>query len=272
MKQLTGLQPERPISKLRMAWDRLPMAARRPILRAMSNERLRLTVLDKLHIRSRSGFVSVSDGGPYAVTAVMEHLATDGPVGDYYEFGLYRGYTFWAAQDAANRVGLRTMRFFGFDSFEGLPTVEGADGDAAIFIPGDYSCTKTEVANHLTEHGFDWSRGHLIEGFFDESLNDALRSDLSMAPAAAVMIDCDLYQSTVPVLSFIEPLLQQGTVLVFDDWHCFGGGDDRGEPRAFAEFLARHPRWRAEVLTDYPTYGRVFMIHETVPESNSPAD
>lgn len=272
MNQLRVIQPEQRVSRLRKAWDHIPIAARRPILRAMTNERLRLTVLDKLHIRSRSGFISVSDGGPYAVAAVMNHLSAHGPVGDYYEFGLYRGFTLWSAQNAANRAGLSDMRFFGFDSFSGLPEVEGADREAAIFIPGDYSCSGLEVRQHLTEHGFDWSRAHLIEGFFDESLNDAIKSELAMGPAAAVMIDCDLYQSTVPVLQFIEPLLQQGTVILFDDWHCFGGEDDKGEPRAFAEFLARNAHWRAEVLTDYPTYGRVFRIDRASPEPVPQAD
>lgn len=252
--------PDSGLPRLRRAWDRLPSAVRRPIVLLMRNDWLRLTLLDRLGIRSRSGFVSVSDGGPPSITLSLESIAKSDLHGDYYEFGLYRGYTLWLAQREADRLGLDDMKFFGFDSFSGLPDVRGADRDAAIFIPGDYGASKAEVTRYLTEHGFDWRRGHLVEGFFDASLTEELKTKLEMRPAALVMVDCDLYQSTVPVLKFIENLLQDGTILIFDDWHCFSEDPTQGEPRAFAEFLSRRPDIQAEHVSDYPTYGRIFRI------------
>ena len=199
----------------------------------MSSDRIRLTLLDKLGIRKKSGFITLSNGGPAAIDIAMKRLSAEGPVGDYYEFGLYRGYTFWYAQHAADRAGLATMRFFGFDSFAGLPEIKGEDHKAGIFIPGDYGCTRDEVEKQLTEHGFDWSRATLTEGFFDASLTPETRQALGAGPASLVMVDCDLYQSTVPVLAFLADLLQDGTVVLFDDWYCFREADDQGEPRAF---------------------------------------
>ena len=32
------------------------------------------------------------------------------------------------------------------------------------------------------------------------------------------LIDCDLYKSTLSVLAFLEDLLQEGSMLLFDDW------------------------------------------------------
>jgi O-methyltransferase len=248
------------ISPLRLAWDHVPSGVRRAVIRAIGSERIRLTLLDKLGIRKKSGFIALSNGGPAAIELVMKRLATEGPVGDYYEFGLYRGYTFWYAQQAAGRAGLRTMRFLGFDSFAGLPDVEGQDRKAGIFIPGDYACTRNEVERQLTEHGFDWSRATLTEGFFDVSLTPERKEALEARPAALVMVDCDLYQSTVPVLDFLADLLQDGTVVLFDDWYCFGEADDQGEPRAFREFLEEHGEWRADPLMDFPTYGKAFVM------------
>jgi hypothetical protein len=249
-----------PISPLRRAWGHLPSAVRRTVVRVMSSEQIRLALLDMLGIRKKSGFFPLSNGGPGAIDEVMDRLRAGGPAGDYYEFGLYRGYTFWYAQQAANRVGLSGMRFFGFDSFAGLPEVEGEDGQAAIFIPGDYACTKAEVERQVTEHGFDWTRAALTEGYFDASLTPETKRALGAGPAALVMVDCDLYQSTVPVLAFIADRLQDGTVVLFDDWYCFGGAADRGEPRAFREFLQRHPEWKAKPLMDFPAYGRAFVM------------
>lgn len=242
------------------AWGYLPSSVRRLVIRPLRSPRLRLTLLSLLRIRDRSGFITVSSGLG-AIDAMMDRLRRDGPSGDYYEFGLYRGYTFWHAQKAADRIGMQEMRFFGFDSFDGLPEVQGEDKKAGFFVPGDYSCSKEEVTRLLSEHDFDWARGTLIEGFFDESLNDSLYRDHGMDRASLVMIDCDLYQSTVPVLRFMEPILQEGTIIIFDDWYCFNEAADRGEPRAFREFLDNHPHWTAESIMEYPGYGKVFVMH-----------
>src|SRR5262245_42220344 len=40
---------------------------------------------------------------------------------DYLEFGIFRGFNLWYAQAYARNVGIRSMRFFGFDSFFGIP-------------------------------------------------------------------------------------------------------------------------------------------------------
>ncbi len=251
------------ISRLRLAWDHVPGPIRRPIVWLMRSERIRLTLLDRLGIRDKSAFLTLSKGGVEAIDLAMERLASEGPSGDYYEFGLYRGYTFWHAEHAADRVGLGGMRFFGFDSFAGLPEVEGEDRRAGVFISGDYGCSRQEVEQLVSSHGFDWSRAVLVEGFFDESLTPSTRREHDMGRAALVMVDCDLYQSTVPVLAFLVDVFQEGTIVLFDDWYCFGEASDRGEPRAFREFLESHPEWEAEQLMDYPIYGKVFVMRRT---------
>ncbi|HLI55358.1 MAG TPA: TylF/MycF/NovP-related O-methyltransferase [Acidimicrobiales bacterium] len=268
----TRRRPEDPKTsisrKLPLVWARLPRSVRRPVVRLMRHERLRLGLLDRLGIRSRSGFITVSAGGADAIRRAMRHLAEGGVQGDYYEFGLYRGYTFWSAQKAADAAGLAGMRFFGFDSFAGLPEVGGPDLDSGVFIPGDYRAGKDEVERYITDHGFDWSRATLIEGFFDRSLHPGLRAEHQMGPAALVMVDCDLYQSTVPVLRFLRDLLQDGTVVLFDDWYCFGEAPDKGEPRAFREFLDANPEWTAEHLMDYPSFGCGFVMRRAAASPN----
>jgi hypothetical protein len=232
--------------------------------------RLRLTVLSVLRIRPKHEFMSLSKGIG-TIDTMMRRLKDEGPVGDYYEFGLFRGYTFWYAQQASRRLGLDDMSFFGFDSFEGLPEVEGGDRQMGIFVSGDYLCTRPEVERQLTDHGFDWSKATLIEGYFDQSLKPELYQEHSMAPAALVMVDCDLYQSTVPVLSFLAPLLQDGTVMLFDDWYCFGESEDHGEPRAFREFLESHGEWEAEALSDFPLYGKAFVMRSRATKASKSA-
>ena len=55
------------------------------------------------------------------------------------------------------------------------------------------------------------------------------------------MIDCDLYESTVPVLEFLTDLVGQGTILIFHDWFRFRASPNCGEQRACREWLERNP-------------------------------
>ena len=59
-------------------------------------------------------------------------------------------------------------------------------------------------------------------------LQQSKLDELELKKAAFVYIDCDLYESTVPVLRFVLPLLQTGTVIAFDDWYSFNGDPERG--------------------------------------------
>jgi O-methyltransferase len=173
---------------------------------------------------------------PVNITRALEYAKNSGVAGDYYEFGLYAGSSFHHAQQEAVRLGLGTMHFWGFDSFQGLPDVAQEDG-IAKFPAGHYCCDLATVTALHDRFGVDWRRVHLIDGWYDDTLTETLASDRGMAKAAVVVVDCDMYASTLPVLRFITPLLQHGTVLIFDDWG-FGG-----ERKAFLEWLIAHREW-----------------------------
>ena len=60
------------------------------------------------------------------------------------------------------------------------------------------------------------------------------------AKIAFACIDCDLYESAVPVFRFIEPLLHEGTVVYIDDLFVgYKGSPAKGVARAFLEFQAK---------------------------------
>ena len=99
-----------------------------------------------------------------------------------------------------------------------------------------------------------------IEGYFEQSLTEELKARLHRRRVAVALIDCDLYESTAVVLRFIEDLIADGTILLFDDWNCFDGDDERGERKAFTEFLGRNPRLSAQAAFPYGLYGQVFTM------------
>jgi hypothetical protein len=197
-----------------------------------------------------------------ALDRSFRRIRTEQLRGDYFEFGIYRGSTFAHADRLARRHLLSSsMRLFGFDSFQGLPSPTGIEGATGEFLEGDFACALPEVRENLDRRGVDWSRIHLVEGWFDETLNDNLKETLRPAPVAIALIDCDLYRSTLSVLEFLEDLLQQGSILLFDDWDCFGGRDHMGERRAFAEFLQTSTRIVAEPWIRFGRRGQGFVIH-----------
>jgi len=91
--------------------------------------------------------------------------------------------------------------------------------------------------------GVPASAFNVVLGLFDESLTNKI----PIEQAAIVWIDCDLYSSTVPVLKFIKPLLQDGSLVLFDD---FGGTADESERRALREFLSDNPDLTFSPLQD----------------------
>ena len=175
--------------------------------------------------------------------------------GDYLEFGVYKGNSFAEAYRAIRlerrRVQVsigrpeidtwvqRRPRFFAFDSFEGLP--DGPGSRHLDYAVGAYACSESEFLQNIAKKGVDLVDVITVPGYYDSTLNHQVKSRLSLKRAAMVMVDCDLYESTVPVLDFITDLIGQGTVIIFDDWYRFAGRANEGEQRACAEWLERNP-------------------------------
>ncbi|HYG64689.1 MAG TPA: TylF/MycF/NovP-related O-methyltransferase, partial [Thermoanaerobaculia bacterium] len=241
-------RPLRPKKLIELALRRTP-----PLYRLAS----------RVYHRMNPSFRTLSPGAPGAIRRAFELVrdrSPDGLVGDYYEFGLFRGFTFLSAQRSCDELGLAGTRFWGFDSFQGLPAVEGIDRAEGEFFEGQFACGKQEVIDNLSRHGMDWSRAELIEGFFSDSLTEELKRRLPFRPAGVVVLDCDLYSSTQEALSWMSGLLGATTVLLFDDWLSFGGTPDRGQPLAFREFLERHPGLHSEEGWDFANNGRTFVV------------
>jgi hypothetical protein len=184
--------------------------------------------------------------------------------GDYLEFGTYRGRSFTAFFRAAQNYGVDDMRFFGFDSFEGLPETltcgpPKPGGRPEAFAAGNYACSRDEFEAMLKSNEVDMSRVTLTPGFYSDSLTDSLRADLGIQVAGIVNIDCDLYESTVDVLSFVTGYLRTGSLLLFDDWLAYAH-PFRGEPRACHEWLEANPQFHLTEYFKYTETGVAFIV------------
>ena len=169
-------------------------------------------------------------------------------LGDYLEFGVYHGTSLSSMYEARRELGLGHMRLFGFDSFEGLPA-SAATEDDGVWAAGQFRSSLELTRENLHRWGVPLDDVTLVRGWFSETCTPETRARHAIEGASVVMIDCDLYSSSVEALAFCEPLIRRQAVVVFDDWGA-GGLDERrlGERRAFEELLARHPDLHAEEL------------------------
>ncbi len=181
-------------------------------------------------------------------------------IGDYLEFGVFNGATLSSVYQVFQEFGLDGVRFFGFDSFEGLPP-EADHEDEGLWFPGQCSCSVEVTMRFLTAHQVDWTRVFLIKGWFRDTLTPALTERYRMRKASLVMVDCDLYSSTVDCLRFVEPLIRDEAILIFDDWFAFQAAErNLGEKRAFEEFLGRHPELEPTELGGYYGHSLIFRV------------
>jgi O-methyltransferase len=140
---------------------------------------------------------------------------------DYLEFGVWQGASIkrWCELNSNPK-----SRFFGFDSFEGLPeywnrkTVKGA-----FDLQG--------VAPQIGDE-----RVKLVKGWFQESVPTFLES-FHPQSRLVIHIDSDLYSSALFCLTSLHPLAKPGTILIFDQFQ-----DSEHEFSAFVDYTTSYYR------------------------------
>ena len=150
---------------------------------------------------------------------------------DYLEFGV-RGGTSLAA--VVGRLGHDATRFYGFDTFEGLPeswVSAWGRSDLAERKPGIKQEGTFAVAR-MPE--FADPRVELVKGTFQATLGDFL-SRRPPIRRKLVNIDSDLYSAALFVLTRLHPFLESGDRVYFDEFY-----DALGEFAAFNDYVRSH--------------------------------
>ena len=140
----------------------------------------------------------------------------------FYEFGVWRGEAF--------KYLIKTFKKgFGFDSFEGIPT------DWDDFKAGSYS--SDGIIPKI-------SGGEFIVGKFEDTLPDFFSK---VRPTASVInFDADLYSSTICALNYASPVIDQQTILIFDEF-LINPNWENDEYKALEEFCVEN-NYKYEVL------------------------
>jgi len=200
--------------------------------------------------------------------AALDYINYERVPGDVVEFGVFTGLSLseFAKGDSFDNKGM-LRRFVGFDSFEGLPPsaeehARWQPRDCAInhgwhpLIPIGAPVTADVTRNLFAACGLP--EPTLYIGPFAETIARVIPS---VHPSIALVhLDCDLYESTRDALALASPAFADGVMLMFDDWFHYRGHPDKGQSRAFTEFLEQHPEWTAQQYRSYSTFCNAFIL------------
>jgi O-methyltransferase len=192
----------------------------------------------------------------------LEYVDSAAVKGDYVEFGTWQGRSIIAAYHLSRLFpSLSEMSFYGFDSFEGIPSLTINKSEGREFPPGSFRAGLEEVRRNLTNAKVDMKRMRLVPGLYADTLNQKTSERLPLKVASVVNVDCDVYESTVPVLDFIEPYLVDGTIIIFDDWYCFKNRAELGQQKAFREWQERNRNLKVTPYKEFGWDGKSFIIN-----------
>lgn len=209
----------------------------------------------------------------WAVTYVIKNQI----IGDYLEFGVWKGKRF---QVVYNLLKTYSSTFYGdkkfkrkqiknpfdkimfhaFDSFEGLPA-SNYDGRSLQYFKGSYRGDIDTFKNMLRDANVDLNRVTITKGWFNQALNQTTAERIKLEKISIAFIDCNLYESAVPVLKFITPYLQTGTVLIIDDWYRNKGNPLKGVQGAVLEWLKESSQITLQHFYTSDTKTIVFIVH-----------
>ena len=188
----------------------------------------------------------------------MFHCELEQMPGSYFEFGTYEGTSLYAALKIHGRLPSKIQRnFYGFDVFGEGPRYSDEKDRHPFFREGEFKTVYPKVAKRFRKY----KNVHLIKGYFEETIAGKTPSQIGISdPCAILFIDCDLMNPAWLALNFIKPALQQGTIIVLDDYWAYRGAPDRGTCGAFNRFLKENPHITVRPYYTYGYGGNSFLV------------
>jgi len=145
--------------------------------------------------------------------------------GSIVECGVFRGFGLmsWAKLSAMLEPENLTRRIYGFDTFEGFPSI--APEDRSAFTTAETGDLRAwsfdELQQLVAEYDRDRFLGHipkveLVRGDISETAPAFVASRPHLV-VSLLFIDCDLFEPTKAALEAFVPRMPRGAVLAFDE-------------------------------------------------------
>jgi O-methyltransferase len=193
-------------------------------------------VLDEIDLqRLRDAYPCTSFRDRAEMHRSVQELYLNGDAVDYLEFGVFQGESMrqWTRLNKHD-----DSRFFGFDSFEGLPEDWRAGQRKGHF---DVRGTVPRI---------DDPRVKFVKGWFENTI-PPFAHDFSAKNRLLLHVDCDLYGSAMLALVHFAPFMSKGSLLIFDEFY-----DRENEFKAFMDWQAIY-RKRFRIIAEMGNYGKI---------------
>jgi len=197
-----------------------------------------------------------------AIRKAFYITAHDKTLGSYVEFGVFTGSSFNFAMMVNKKIdklfGNTNCNFFGFDSFQGFGNISEDDKHPA-FKDELFSVDTQKVLKNIKKNSGNQNY-KITQGFFENTIKGKKASDLGIEKARVVMFDCDLKNPTLIALEFIKSSLQEGTIILFDDYIFYKGNKTKGEYSAFQEFKKNNSNISFRDAFEYGYGSKAFIV------------
>lgn len=200
---------------------------------------------DRAILERIAGYTMTSVERQIALVQAVRYVVRRGISGCMVECGVWRGGSSMATALALVQEGEKTRDLYLFDTFEGMTSPTDADRTAdgtlaMTHLERDvrktgYWCVAgiDEARANMVSTGYPEDRVHFVKGPIEATVPSCSPS----GPIALLRLDTDWYESTKHELDHLFPLLNEGGVLIIDDY-----GHWEGARRAVDEYLAKQPR------------------------------
>jgi len=168
---------------------------------------------------------------------------------EYLEFGVSKGCSLrWWLDNVTNPKA----NFIGFDTFTGIPENYG-------ILP------KGSMSNSGRPPLITDPRCSFQVGLFQDTLPGFIKS-FRLRRRKVINIDCDLYSSTIFVLTALAPFLSVGDLIIFDDFGSLSCAEH--EFRAFNDFFSSY-RIKYELVASGSNYIQIAIKLKSVNTENN---
>ena len=145
--------------------------------------------------------------------------------GSIVECGVFRGFGLmgWAKLSAILEPENLTRRIYGFDTFEGFPSIDDKDQSAFTDTQAGDLCARSydELLDLIREYDRDRFLGHipkveLIRGDIVRTVPEFAATHPHLV-VSLLYLDADLYEPTKVALETFLPRMPKGALIVFDE-------------------------------------------------------
>lgn len=189
---------------------------------------------------------------------IRGYFAMNRLVGDYAEFGLFRGEMMFSAHYILDALGV-IRRYVGFESFAGEPEMTKHEQSTLPFLkPGDYCADEQETRNFL-QNAIGPDRLVLVKGDFRD---DSTRGEEPSQSVAVGVVDCNLPSSIEAACNVLLPQMVPGGIIFFDDYLLNVNKQGFWQAQALTDIANRYNR-RLVYFQTYPPCAQAYVVFES---------